>query len=127
MRLARHLLFFALGFAAAATPALGQGRAEQDDAALLEQQQEQQQQAQQQQRAADQPGKVAESSVGRAGQRQTREDVAPSLRPTERISSRIENRVQSRINNRIDQDDDPEANAKSPFATAEERERAAGR
>lgn len=72
------------------------------------------------------PGEVAKSTVGQAGQRQQREDVA-GVRPMARIDSRIQNRVQSRIRNRIDRDYDPQANAISPFEAAGERTRNAGR
>jgi hypothetical protein len=40
-----------------------------------------------------------------------------------RIASRINNRVQNRIHNRIDRSYDPQANATSPFAVAEDQTR----
>lgn len=69
------------------------------------------------------PGEVAQSSVGQAGQRRTREDLTPDnqIVPMTRISSRIQNRVQARIRNRIDRFYDPKSNATSPFAIAGEQ------
>lgn len=76
-----------------------------------------------------QAGRVADSSVGEVGQRQTREGAAAEagITPMARIASRIQNRVQSRIRNRIDRDYDPQANATNPFEAAEEETRSAGR
>jgi hypothetical protein len=73
-----------------------------------------------------QQGRTATSSVGQVGQRQTREEAAKSIAPMGRISSRIQNRVQSRIRNRIDRNYDPLANARTPFAAAEEQTRTPG-
>ena len=73
------------------------------------------------------PGRIARSSVGEVGQRQARDQDVNGLRPTARIASRIENRVQSRLRTRIDRTYDPQANATSPFAVAEDQTRAAGR
>lgn len=111
------------------TQVFGQSAGEHDDAGFpeSEQQQQQEQRAQQQQPVVTLPGKVGGSSVGRAGERQTREDVAPDVFPSDRLSSRLENRIQSRIRNRIDRDYDPQVNAASPYATADERQRATGR
>ncbi len=47
--------------------------------------------------------------------------------PMQRIASRIQNRVESRIRNRIDRNYDPQANARTPFAAAEQETRAVGR
>ena len=74
-----------------------------------------------------QVGRVASSSAGQAGQRQTREQAVQGAAPMERIASRIQNRVQSRLRNRIDRNYDPQANATSPFAIAEDQARAADR
>jgi hypothetical protein len=71
-------------------------------------------------------GRVAGSSVGEVGQRQGREQAATGIDPMARIASRVQNRVQSRIRNRIDRNYDPQANATSPFAIAEDEVRAAG-
>jgi hypothetical protein len=73
-------------------------------------------------------GDTAGSSVGRAGQRQSREEAAQliGIKPMGRISGRIENRVQSRIRNRIDRYYDPQANATSPFAVADDQVRGQG-
>lgn len=118
----RRLPLYVLGVTALTTPAFGQSEPDQDEAVLEQQQmQRQQQQEQQRQQDAARPGRVGESAVGRAGERQTRENVAPNFSPTDRIANRIENRVQSRIRNRIDQDYDPQANAESPFVDAEEK------
>ena len=68
-------------------------------------------------------GSNAQSSVGRTGQRQTREQVTPAAKPMTRISNRINNRVQSRIRTRIDPNYDPQANARSPFEAAESEAR----
>ncbi|WP_308815767.1 hypothetical protein [Sphingomonas sp. GV3] len=43
-----------------------------------------------------------------------------------RIDNRIQNRVQSRIRNRIDRFYNPQADAASPFAVADEQTRTAG-
>lgn len=50
--------------------------------------------------AQDQPGRIADSSVGEVGQRQTRDQLVSE--PLARINSRIQNRIESRIANRID-------------------------
>lgn len=111
----RRLLLCPLSFCALATPVLGQNRND-DYEAVPEQY------PQQQRREDDtSPGRVAESAVGRAGQRQTTDDVVPDQRLSRRVSNRIENRVQLRIDNRIDEDYNPQADAKSPFAAAEEK------
>lgn len=71
-----------------------------------------------------QSGHVADSAVGRVGQRQTRQEAAPNVQPLARISGRINNRVQSRIRNRVDKNYNPQANAISPFVVAADRARA---
>lgn len=70
-------------------------------------------------------GRTAESAVGRAGQRQTRDKAAPGISPMSRVTNRINNRVESRIRNRIDQNYDPQANATSPFEVAGDQARTA--
>jgi len=72
-------------------------------------------------------GRIANSSVGEVGQRQTRADMAPATEPMARITSRINNRVQNRIRNRIDRNYDPQANATSPFKVAEDQTRVRSR
>lgn len=74
-------------------------------------------------------GRVAESSVGQVGQRQTRESAATEtgIKPMARIASRVQNRVQNRVRNRIDRDYDPRANATDPFAVAEDQTKTSGR
>lgn len=69
-----------------------------------------------------QPGRVANSVVGEAGQRDIRNRIA-----TTRVASRVQNRVQNRIRSRIDRYYDPQTNATDPFATAEDQARVAGR
>src|SRR3546814_19446826 len=46
------------------------------------------------------PGRVAESAVGKAGQRQAREQTQANIEPMARLDNRINNRVQNRIRNR---------------------------
>lgn len=67
------------------------------------------------------------TSAGEVGQRQSREQAAPSLRPLERVASRITNRIQSRVHTRLDRYYDPQGNAQSPFKVAGEQARVAGR
>lgn len=102
-----------------------QASADQDDYSLL-QQQEQPEQQQQPTRSIQNSGRVADSAVGIVGQRQTREQMGYAS-PMGRIASRIPNRVQNRIRNRIDPSYDPQANAASPFLTAEDQARIASR
>lgn len=109
---------------AAATPAFAQAQAGQDRDDELQQQEPQQELSQRPaEQEAPSPGIVTRSAVGRAGQRQVREDVASDVHPMKRISTRIENRIQSRMHNRIDEDYDPQANARSPFVDVEKKER----
>lgn len=70
--------------------------------------------------------RVTRSSVGRAGERQTRGDTA-GVEPMARINNRIPNRLQTRIRNRIDPAYDPVANAISPFQVAAPAKRRTGR
>ncbi len=72
-------------------------------------------------------GRVAHSSAGQAGQRQTRDQAEGGIEPLARIDNRIQNRVQSRIRNRIDRYYDPQANASSPFEVAGDQAREASR
>lgn len=102
-----------------ATPALGQSELSREELDAFEAQQ----QTRRAQFEATEAGRGPTSSVGRAGERQTREQAAPNIKPTGRISNRINNRVQSRIRNRIDRNYDPQANARSPFEVAEEEAR----
>ena len=67
-------------------------------------------------------GRVADSSVGRAGKRKSRNDVQGAAATT-RINNRISNRVQTRVSNRIDAYYDPLGDAARPFEAAEERAR----
>ena len=129
----RHALSVAL-YLLVAVPVDAQVRAssadqagvDQDDYSLL-QQQEQPEKQQQPTRGIQNSGRVAESAVGIVGQRQTREQMGLYASPMGRIASRIPNRVQNRIRNRIDPSYDPQANAASPFLTAEDQARVASR
>ena len=71
-------------------------------------------------------GRTADSSAGRAGERQTG-DMAIVVQPTARVNGRIANRVQSRISNRIDRNYDPQPNVSSSFKTTGEAAARAGR
>jgi hypothetical protein len=107
-----------------ATPAVAQTSGQNADSAL----EDEYQQPQQPLRpiSPDLPGRTADSSVGEVGKRITRDD-AVGIAPMGRIAPRIQNRIQSRIRNRIDRNYDPQANARTPFAIAEEQSRAVGR
>ncbi|WP_088368399.1 hypothetical protein [Sphingomonas dokdonensis] len=72
-------------------------------------------------------GQTAQSSVGQIGQRQTRDQAAPSIEPMRRISNRLQNRIQTRIQSRIDRNQNPRATTLSPFAVADEETRTLGR
>lgn len=78
--------------------------------------------------AQDDPtaGRVARSSAGRAGQRQTREQAAPFAPPTARLNSRIANRVQSRIRNRVDRNYNPQGGTVAAIENAQTETRRAG-
>lgn len=77
----------------------------------------------------NQAGRTASSSVGQAGQRQTRDSAAAEagIKPMARIASRVQNRVQNRIRNRIDRYYDPQAGVTDPFAVAEDQMSRGGR
>lgn len=72
-------------------------------------------------------GRIAPSAVGEVGRRQNRQQDFQQIEPLARIDSRVRNRVQSRLRTRIDRNYDPQANATSPFAVAEEQTRSIGR
>lgn len=74
-------------------------------------------------------GQTVTTTVGQAGQRQNRDQIAQDagIEPIGRINGRIRNRVESRIRNRIDRYYDPQANAASPFEVAGDQARSAGR
>lgn len=125
-------LLIGVGFALTTLPAAAQLRlpqgvvstADREDGDQLPQQQERQTPLE-----TNPTGSTARSSVGQAGQRQTRDTAAEQagIKPMARIASRIQNRVQNRIRNRIDRNYDPQANANDPFITAEEQARTSGR
>lgn len=104
-----------------------QASTDQDDYPLLQQQERPEPQQPQATRGIQNSGRVADSAVGIVGQRQTREQMGSYASPMGRIASRIPNRVQNRIRNRIDPSYDPQANAASPFLTAEDQARLASR
>ena len=64
-------------------------------------------------------GRTAESSAGRAGERQVG-DPENVVEQTARINGRIANRVESRVRNRIDRSYKPQPNSSSPFRSAGE-------
>ena len=72
-------------------------------------------------------GNVAISSAGRTGERQTRDDITPNVEPMARINNRIQSRVQSRLRTRIDRGYNPDAVFLSPYETAADGARSAGR
>jgi hypothetical protein len=72
---------------------------------------------------AQSAGTVSTSSAGTAGQRQTKQDAAPSISPTARIPSRIQNRVQTRLRTRLDRNYAPPPKPTSPFEVAEDQAR----
>jgi hypothetical protein len=63
-------------------------------------------------------GRVAQSSVGQVGTRQTREDAATAINPLAATNGRLQNRIQSRLRTRIDRYYSSQANALSPFEVA---------
>jgi hypothetical protein len=72
-------------------------------------------------------GRVSKSTAGVAGQRQSAANAQALSRPLARVTSRVPNRIELRLRSRIDSNYDPQANARSPFALAEQRSRAVGR
>lgn len=72
-------------------------------------------------------GSVATSTAGRTGERQTRDDNSTNIEPTARINNRIQNRIQSRLRTRIDRDYNPDAVFLSPYESAADGARNAGR
>jgi len=63
-------------------------------------------------------GRIADSAVGQAGQRQTSAGLGTFLRPHSRINSRIENRIELRIRNRIDPNYDPTSDGAAALGAA---------
>ena len=82
---------------------------------------------QQSRRSADASpaSRTADTSNGRAGQRQTR-DTTAGIAPLKRLDTRVANRVQTRLRTRIDRYYEPQANATSPFKVAGEATRRQG-
>ena len=70
-------------------------------------------------------GRVAGSSVGKIGQRQTKQEMQ-GIRPMARLGNRIQNHVQLRLRNRIDRAYQPQADISDPFAVADDQARTAG-
>jgi len=62
---------------------------------------------------------------GQAGQRQTREQVAPSIRPLARIANRINGRVDNRLETRMSRNSDVRNGASSAIEAADARTRSA--
>ncbi len=129
----RVFVVIGLSVALATSSAVAQMRSPQSAMSTADSQDEDQPSQQQQQRQmpleTNPSGGIARSSVGQVGQRQTRDTAAQQagIKPMARIVSRIPNRVQNRIRNRIDPSYDPQANAASPFLTAEDQARLASR
>ncbi|MCP3732913.1 hypothetical protein M9978_21075 [Sphingomonas sp. MG17] len=127
-------MLVALSLALTTSPAIALLRSSQSSASTGDSQSDEnagvpQQQQQQTPLQTNQAGRTARSSVGQAGQRQTRDTVAEQagIKPMARIVSRIQNRVQNRIRNRIDRNFSPKANATDPFVVAEDQVRKSGR
>lgn len=121
-----------IGALAVAMPVVAQVRSAQSTTSTTDGQDDEQPVVQQQQQTpldTNPAGRTARSSVGQAGQRQTREAAAEQagIKPMARIASRIQNRVQNRIRNRIDRNYDPQAGATDPFVVAEDQARTSGR
>jgi hypothetical protein len=76
----------------------------------------------QQQRA----GQVADSVVGKAGQRQSVDESVEKGKLPVRIDTRIANRIESRLPSRIDRYSDQNAHKPSPTKSAFDRMRNAG-
>lgn len=70
-------------------------------------------------------GRTADAGAGEIGQRQSRDQAAPTVDSLGRVAGRIENRIENRIRNRIDRYYNPAANSTSPFEQAEDRLRRA--
>ena len=68
----------------------------------------------------DRSGGVADSSIGRAGERQTESELLP-VRPT----ARINNRVESRVRNRVDRFYNPTGDPTTAFRVASDQVRSA--
>lgn len=67
---------------------------------------------------SEQAGRVAESAVGVAGQRQVQKKAPADTQPMGRLDTRLANRVQNRVRNRVDRHYDPRANTTLPFEDA---------
>ena len=65
-------------------------------------------------------GRVGVSAVGRAGERQTREQIMGVTQPLGRINSRINSRLTLRVRNRIDRNYAPDISAASTFQAVNE-------
>jgi hypothetical protein len=72
-------------------------------------------------------GQTARSSVGQAGQRQTRDRPVAGIQTVTRVDARVQNRVQSRIRTRIDRVAGAQTDSTLSFRTASEQARIAGR
>lgn len=59
----------------------------------------------------------------KVGERQSRDEAAPSIAPTARIANRIQSRIQNRIRNRIDRFYSPQNDTSAPFDAATENAR----
>ena len=75
---------------------------------------------------APQQGKIANSAVGRAGERQAPTSLL-AIAPTARLQTRIASRVRLRLANRVDQNYSAEASPTASFAAADEQLRRSNR
>lgn len=66
---------------------------------------------------------VATSSVGKVGQRQTRNQPTVSTPATGRINNRVQNRIQLRTRNRLNRFYSPQSQTASPFDVANQQSR----
>lgn len=77
--------------------------------------------------ATVQQGRVATSSVGAVGQRQTRLQSAQGIAPAARVAGRIQSRIETRLHSRIDRGYDPLTGGTAAFRAAEREVGSAGR
>lgn len=115
----RHMLLWAYAAPAAffvATPAMAQGRDDDQPPTAA--------QPAQNVSAENRSGLIVNSAVGRAGQRQTR-DQFQGIEPMARIGNRFANRVQNRISNRIGRQYSFGGSATSPFSVAADQVKSA--
>lgn len=74
-----------------------------------------------------QEGRIATSTVGVAGQRQTRYQSALGIAPSGRVASRIQNRIDTRLHTRIDHGYTSVINGTAAYRAAAKEVMSAGR